>query len=517
FTTSKLQQEAANKLVFSAKKTMTLAQKLYEGVNTTKFGMAGLITYMRTDSVRTDPEALTNLREYITKEYGKQFLSNELVIYTKKGTNKVQDAHEAIRPSSLEYNPDDVKNDLDPDEFKLYNLIWNKFVASQMAPAVMDQTAAILEANKHFFKANGSQIKFAGFRTVYLEDLEKYSKKKDKDEEEEDENSTILPPLKKSENLKPVEIPSMLEHWTNPPPRYGEAMLVKELEEKGIGRPSTYAAIISNIQDRGYVDKIEGRFMPSELGIMVCRMLVESFPEIMDVDFTAGMEDLLDKIEEGEVAWKKVLKEFWAPFEKTLEKAKEEMKNIKKQSIPSGLKCIKCKTGDYMIKWGRNGQFLACSNYPDCNSTQDFKKHVDGSIEIIPKQYAKGKCPACAARLVVKKGRYGRFVTCENYPICKTTLPYMLEEHCPRCKTGNFTEKTSRYGKLFYGCSNYPNCNNAMWARPVAIDCPQCGYPVMGLRQTKKGNMLECPGCKHKMPAPEQPTQPTGLQKASSQ
>lgn len=509
FTTSKLQQEAAHKLGFTAKRTMAVAQRLYEGVNTKKFGMVGLITYMRTDSVRTDPEALENLRKFISTQYGKDFVAPEAVIYKKKGTSKVQDAHEAIRPSDLMYSPDEVKNDLEPDEFKLYCLIWNKFIASQMAPAIIDQTSLVLEVKGHYFRASGGQVKFAGFRTVYLEAAEKAKKKKadeknnNGNDDDDDEVSGILPPLALQEVLHPTEAPSSQEHWTTPPPRYGEAMLVKELEENGIGRPSTYAAIISNIQDRGYVEKIEGRFRPTELGVMVCRMLEQSFPEIMNIEFTAQMEDQLDQIEDGTILWRKVLKDFWGPFEKTLEKAKAEMKDIKKQSIPTGIKCHKCKTGEYQIKWGRNGQFLACSNYPECNSTQDFKRHADDSIEIIPKEYAKEKCPNCGARLVVKKGRYGRFFTCENYPNCKTNLPYTLDVTCPKCKKGKFCEKTSRYGKLFYGCTAYPDCDNAMWIKPVQHECPNCHYPVMGLRENKKGKTLECPQCKHKIPLAE--------------
>jgi DNA topoisomerase-1 len=331
FTTSKLQQEAANKLGFTAKKTMMIAQMLYEGVQLRDHGLQGLITYMRTDSVRTEPEAMKAVREFIKKKYGKDFLSLEEITYKKKGTSKVQDAHEAIRPTSLEFTPDEVRGDLDADQQKLYELIWNKFISSQMSQAVIDQTTVTFESHGHFFKSNGSIIKFPGFRTVYLESMaEKQSKKDEDSEESDDPKSGLLPEISEGEIFSPKKAIDMEEHWTSPPPRFNEASLVKALEEDGIGRPSTYAAIISNIQDRGYVEKTENRFIPTELGSVVCKMLIESFPDVMDIEFTAKVEELLDKIEEGDIHWKKVLREFWKGFELTLEKAKEEMKNLKK-------------------------------------------------------------------------------------------------------------------------------------------------------------------------------------------
>ncbi len=510
FTTSKLQQEAANKLGFTAKKTMMIAQMLYEGINLRDHGMQGLITYMRTDSVRTEPEALKSVREFILKKYGKDHLATDELIYKKKGTSKVQDAHEAIRPTSLEFTPDEVRGDLDPDQQKLYELIWNKFVSSQMSQAVIDQTTVSFEAGGHFFRSNGSIIKFAGFRTVYLESIAEKNKRDDDSEEESDDQvgvkSNLLPEIKEGETFTPKSPLESEEHWTAPPPRYNEASLVKALEEDGIGRPSTYAAIISNIQDRGYVEKIENRFIPTELGSVVCKMLVESFPDVMDVEFTAKVEELLDKIEEGDVSWKKVLREFWKGFELTLEKAKDEMKNLKKQSIPTGLKCVKCKDGEYQIKWGRNGQFLACSNYPDCNSTEDFKKTLDGKIIIVEKEFANDPCPTCKKRMVIKKGKFGKFLACEEYPTCMTTLPFTLDVVCPECKKGKFAEKKSRYGKIFYGCSNYPDCSNAMWSRPYQFACKKCAHPVMGEKFTKKnGKQLECPKCRYRVDMSETP------------
>lgn len=320
------------------------------------------------------------------------------------------------------------------------------------------------------------------------------------------DKKNILPDLNVGETFLPVEEAKAEEHWTNPPPRYNEASIVKALEENGIGRPSTYAAIISNISGRGYVEKNENRFEPTELGIVVCRMLIENFPEIMDVKFTARVEEELDKIEEGSIKWNKVVKDFWKDFEKTLAKAKEEMKNLKKTLIPTGIKCKKCSVGEYHIKWGRNGQFLACSNYPECNSTEDFKKHLDGTIEILPKTYHFAPCPTCGKRMVVKKGKYGRFCTCEDFPKCNTTLPYTLDVNCPECKTGRFAEKRSRFGTFFYGCSNYPDCQNAMRTLPRNFTCQSCGYPVMGQRETKRdGKHLQCPKCKYKVAIEDTP------------
>lgn len=534
FTTSKLQQEAANKLSFPAKKTMMVAQKLYEGIEIAGQGMTGLITYMRTDSVRTDPTALTEVRKFIENKYGRDYLPEEPIIYKRKGNNKIQDAHEAIRPASLEFPPELVKNDLGPDEYKLYELIWNKFVSSQMAQSLIDQTTVSLEVNNHFFKAFGSIIKFPGFRTVYLESkAEKRSKRggsngsedgnedseasgenggngegletndlNDSSENGADEGNAesfdrSLPKLSVGEVVSPIKDPESREHWTSPPPRYSDASIVKDLEEKGIGRPSTYASIISNIVDRGYVEKKETRYYPTELGSVVCNMLITSFPNIMDIEFTAKVEGLLDRVEEGDVKWTKVLNDFWVPFELTLKKAKDEMKNLKKIEVPTGIQCPKCKTGEYMIKWGRNGQFFACSNYPECTSTEDFVRHLDGSYEIIPKKYTDKKCASCGQRMIVKKGRFGQFLACEDYPNCKTTAPYTLNVICPDCKTNELAEKRSRFGRPFYGCSGYPNCNFAMWWYPVQKTCPHCECTVLGQRESKKaGKYFQCPKCK---------------------
>ena len=498
FTTSKLQQEAAHKLGFTAKRTMMAAQKLYEGVSLTEHGMQGLITYMRTDSVRTEPEFIDVVRSHIQKKYGKDYLPASPIIHKKKGSSKVQDAHEAIRPTNLDYTPDSIKGDLDSDQEKLYHMIWNKFVSSQMSQAIIDRTTLSFECQKHFFRANGSVIKFPGFRAVYLDSSGE--KKGGKKGDDWDRSSGLLPKLEKGEKLAFAKGPILSEHWTAPPPRYNEASIVKDLEEKGIGRPSTYASIISNIQDRGYVEKIENRFHPTELGTVVCQMLIESFPDIMNVGFTASIEKLIDGIEEGNIKYKKVLKDFWKDFKKSLEKAKEEMKNLKRQLIPTGISCRKCKKGEYFIKWGRNGRFLACSSYPDCNSTHDFQQTGDGEIKILPKNWFHDACPSCHKKMEVKTGRYGRFVRCEDYPQCETTLPYTLPINCPDCKTGKFAEKKGRYNKIFYGCTNYPDCTNAIWSRPYEQNCAGCGYPLMVYRETRReGKQLQCPRCKFKM------------------
>ena len=502
FTTSKLQQEAANKLGFPAKKTMMTAQRLYEGIQLTDHGLQGLITYMRTDSVRSDPETVEQVRNYIKKTYGKEYLPQKALSYNrKKSSTKIQDAHEAIRPTNLAFTPDTVRGDLDDGQQKLYELIWNKFIASQMSQAVIDQTTVSFQCQKHFFRANGTVIKFAGFRTIYLEaKADKISRRGGNEQDQESySKNVILPEMTLGESLKCIKGPGKKEHWTTPPPRYNEASIVRDLEEKGIGRPSTYASIISNIQDRGYVNKTENRFHPTELGTVVCQMLIESFPDIMNINFTANIEELLDKIEDGSISWKKVLKDFWNDFEKTLEKAKEEMKNLKKQLILTKIKCQKCSDGTYAIKWGKNGQFLACSQYPACNSTHDFKQGVDGQIHLLPKNWFNDLCPTCNKRLEIKTGRYGRFVRCEDFPHCETTLPYTLPITCPKCKKGKFAEKKSRYGKFFYGCSHYPKCENALWSKPFDFACKSCGHSIMIERMTKReGRQLQCPECKYK-------------------
>ena len=387
-----MQQEAARKLGFSAKKTMTLAQHLYEGINLGDMGTTGLITYMRTDSVRIEPGAIQSVREFITQTYGKEYIPTEPNVYKSK--KSAQEAHEAIRPTSLEFTPEKVQHFLDKDEFRLYQLIWNRFVASQMNPAVYDATAVDVVAidkgkREQRFRATGSVIKFPGFTAVYSEGKDAQDVAAD-----EDERALKLPDIKEGDSVANKAL-NPTQHFTQPPPRFTDASLIRELEERGIGRPSTYASILSNLQDREYVEKRDGgRYFPSELGTVVTELLVGAFPDVLNSEFTADMENQLDDIEEGKSDWIKTLKTFWKPFEKTLEAAKISMKNIKRQEIPTNVKCEKC--GCIMnIKWGKLGSFLACSGYPECKNTQDFKKDDQGNIVIVPKEFTDKKCETC--------------------------------------------------------------------------------------------------------------------------
>ena len=483
FITSRLQQEAARKLGFSAKKTMTLAQKLYEGSDLGDLGTHGLITYMRTDSVRTEPAALQSVREYITEQYGKDHLPAEPNIYKSK--KSAQDAHEAIRPASLEFFPEKVRPFLEKDSFRLYQLIWNRFVASQMNPAVYDQTAIdILAKDKvgraQQFRATGSVLKFAGFTAVYG----------DTEDDNKDDDSKVLKLPKLTEgdgvaakNLNPTQ------HFTQGPPRYTDASLIRELEEKGIGRPSTYATILSNIQDREYVEKRETRFYPSELGTVVTELLVASFPDILNSEFTASMEDQLDSIAEGKSDWKKTLQTFWKPFEKTLEQAKIDMKNVKRQEVPTDIKCEKC-THTMVIKWGKLGSFLACSNYPECKNTQDFKKDEQGNIVIVPKEFTDKKCEKCGNPMVIKGGKFGKFLACSDYPNCKFTDAVTLGIHCPMCEPGEIAQRQSRYRRVFFSCNKWPKCTFATWDKPIEKACPQCKFPILTEKITKRAGLM---------------------------
>ena len=505
FTTSRLQQEASHKLAFPSKKTMQVAQKLYEGVDIKGKGRTGLITYMRTDSVRSEPIAIEEVRKLISEKYGPEYLPEAAVVHVKKkGDAKVQDAHEAIRPTNLDLPPESVRDSLDYDEFRLYSLIWNKFVASQMNPAILDQTTISFMVNGHCFKSSGSVVRFPGFKAVFSDSADE--KKDKKGEEEEKEQTPALPNVDMDEALKPVEPPKLLEKWTQPPPRFNEGSLVKELEEKGIGRPSTYAAIIANIIDKTYVKKEESRFIPTDLGISLCGMLVKNFPVQMDIGFTAKMEKQLDAIEDGEQDWKELLKEFWTNLAKTIEEVKVALPSIPREPRKvesTGIKCVKCETGTYVIKKGKDGEFLGCSNYPECKSTQKFKKSKKGEIQIVePKRdYADFPCPTCGKRMVLIKGSSGKFYGCEDYPTCKTTRPVPLDVTCNVCNEGKFIEKTSKNGNKFYSCSRYPDCKNAIWDKPLANDpCPKCNAPFLVLKEKKdekkKHKYKECPNCK---------------------
>ncbi|MBI3016931.1 MAG: type I DNA topoisomerase [Deltaproteobacteria bacterium] len=482
FITSKLQQDAAHKLGFTAKKTMTLAQMLYEGIELGSEGAHGLITYMRTDSTRLSNEAVSAVRDYIVQKYGKEYLPAAPNIY--KSQKAAQEAHEAIRPTSVEFPPDIVKPYLDKDLFRLYELIWNRFVACQMSQAILDQTTLNIEAGgKHLFRATGQVVKFNGFLAVYQEEREEIQRKKGEEEAEGDAEK-LLPPVKEKDVLD-LQTLTPNQHFTEPPPRFAEASLVKALEENGIGRPSTYASILAAIQDREYVEKKENRFYSTELGQLVTELLVKSFPEIMDVEFTAGMEEKLDLVEEGKVDWVKMLKDFYEPFSQTLKKAKLQMRDVKKEEMKTEHICDKCKS-PMVVKWGRRGKFLACSSYPECKNTKEIAISESGKVEIQAQEVTDEKCDKCSSPLMVKQGRFGRFLACSKYPDCKFTKSYTLGISCPlKGCGGEIVEKRSRGGKVFFSCSNYPKCKFATWYAPVKKPCPSCKAPFLVLKTTK--------------------------------
>jgi DNA topoisomerase-1 len=481
FTTSTLQQEAGRKLRFTAKRTMTVAQRLYEGVDLGAEGLVGLITYMRTDSVRVADEALAAVRKHIGSVYGAAFLPQSPNVYRSKKT--AQEAHEAIRPTSMEYPPDRVRKLLHADEYKLYALIWNRFVASQMQPAVYDQTTIDVRAGDYTLRATGSVLKFDGYLAVYAEG---------KDESDDSDESPPLPEVVEGEELKLLEL-TPAQHFTQPPPRFTEASLVKELEEDGIGRPSTYAQILSTIQEKEYVQKVDGRFQPTELGFLVTDLLVEHFPEILGVQFTARMEDELDEVEDGKIEWIDVLREFYERFRGTLERAHVEMRDVKREEIPTEHNCEKCGR-TMVIKWGRNGQFLACSGYPECRNTKEFMRDAEGKVRIVQEERTDELCPECGSAMVVKRGRFGRFFACTRYPDCKGTKPFTTGVACPEAGCdGMLTEKRSKRGKVFYSCTNYPRCKFAIWDKPVPRPCPLCRAPFLTERITKRdGATVRC-------------------------
>jgi len=495
FVTSKLQQEAARKLGFQPKRTMQLAQQLYEGVELGSEGSVGLITYMRTDSTRISADALAAVRQHIQARYGKNYLPGKPNTFrSKKGA---QDAHEAIRPTSLEYTPERVRRYLRRDLFQLYSLIWDRFVASQMVPAVYDQTLFDIPVREALFRATGQQIKFDGFMKVYIEGRDERATPangEDDGEDAADDASGVLPDLQKGDTLNLLALEPR-QHFTQPPPRYTQASLIKELDERGIGRPSTYAAIISNILDREYVIQNEGRSLaPTDLGFLVTDLLVESFPDILNVEFTAGMEDELDKIEIGKEKWTKAMKRFYTPFSRDLKKAEKEMRDVKRQEVPTDLDCDKCGA-KMVIKWGRNGEFLACPQYPECKNTKNFKRDDNGGIEIVPEEEVNESCELCGRPMLLRWGKFGKFLGCSGYPDCKNIQPLEkpvdLGVECPECKQGSIKERKSRWGKIFYGCDRYPECKFASWDKPIAVACPKCGSPILVEKVTKRAGRTQ--------------------------
>jgi DNA topoisomerase-1 len=552
FITSKLQQEAFKKLRFTVKKTMQVAQRLYEGIELGPDGSVGLITYMRTDSTRISQDALGAVREKIAQTYGEDYLPEKPNFYRSK--KDAQDAHEAIRPSYVERDPESIKKYLSKDEYALYKLIWNRFVASQMLPAVYDETVADIEAAAYLLRAKGSTLRFKGFLAVYEESPDEKQETKPKDEPAvspvedtaPETDAGQLPPLKEGDRLTLKKLDTD-QHFTQPPPRFSEATLVKELEENGIGRPSTYASIIGTIEAREYMEKREGKLYPTELGFLVTDLLVEHFKDIMDVEYTAALEAELDEIEEGNDNLLNTLNQFWKKFKKDLDLASKTMKDVKRMEEKTDEVCDKCGK-PMVIKWGRYGKFLACSGYPDCKNTrqlagaegdggpelhEDVAKEVctnDGQPMVLKKgrfgpflacsnypeckvtkrlvRGAEGKlqvetlapideaCPDCTKPLMWRRGRFGAFVACSDYPNCKYIKKKEAKEiglACPECGQGQVVERKGRWGRSFYGCKRYPECKFTAYHRPIPEPCPDCGRPYLLEKETKKeGKVVFC-------------------------
>jgi DNA topoisomerase-1 len=496
FITSRLQQEAARKLGYAPSRTMRVAQHLYEGIELGAEGPVGLITYMRTDSVRVADDALAEVRRLIGARYGAEYLPEQPVAYrSKKGA---QDAHEAIRPTLLDRPPDAVAAFLSAEELALYSLIWNRFVASQMMPVVFDQTAVDITTADTTFRASGQVMKFAGFIRVYTEGRD------EEPAEDEDDDEHSLPPLAVGEALALRELVPA-QHFTQPPPRFSQATLIKELEEQGIGRPSTYAAIMSTILAKEYVaEDRQRRLRPTELGFLVTDLLVQAFPDILNVEFTAGMENVLDEIEDGKQNWVAAIRRFYQPFARDLEHAAEHMRDVKRQGQPTEIPCAKC--GAHMVvKWGRSGEFLACSRYPECKSTANFERDGDGVIRLAPEETTSEVCDQCGRPMQIRFGRYGKFLGCSGYPECKTVRPLVRPVptgiQCPDCQQGEIMEKRSRGGKTFFSCGRYPSCRFATWDRPVREACPRCAAPFVVEKTTKRaGTVRRClsEGCTYK-------------------
>jgi len=492
FITSTLQQEAFKKLRLRATRTMRLAQDLYEGVEIPGEGSVALITYMRTDSVRISKEAQNEALEYILKTYGKEYYPpNHVNVFKNK--RDAQDAHEAIRPTSMEWTPEKLAPHLSKEYLTLYTMIWNRFLASQMAPAIFDQTTIEIDANgKYLLRATGSVVKSQGFLVLYREESE--------DNGAAEEGEKAFPPIGEKDALACKDVLPE-QHFTKPPPRYTEATLVKALEEKGIGRPSTYATIVETIQKRKYVQAEKGRLMPTELGCTVNELLVESFPKILDVEFTAKMEEQLDEVEEGKTDWQAVLTAFYGPFEDSLATAAQQMRNLRKEAIPTEEVCDKCGK-PMVIRWGRFGKFLACSGYPECRNTKELGENGGESAAETEKLVAGKTCPTCGSAMIVKTGRAGRFIACTKYPECKTTMSLGIGVDCPEPGCGGeVVEKRSKKGRLFFSCSRYPECKFASWDKPRKESCPVCGGNYLVEKYTRDGQLtLRCPqkGCRYK-------------------
>ncbi|OGO90265.1 MAG: DNA topoisomerase I [Coxiella sp. RIFCSPHIGHO2_12_FULL_42_15] len=493
FITSTLQQEAARKLGFSASKTMQIAQQLYEGIDTGD-GPVGLITYMRTDSVTLATEAVDEIRQAIAEKYGKENLPDEPRIFKTKSKN-AQEAHEAIRPTSALTHPDDIKSYLSTDQFKLYQLIWRRAVASQMIEATLNTVAVDFSAGHSVFRANGSTIVTPGFIAVYQEGF---------DEKQKDDDDKMLPSMEEGDAI-PVSAIRGEQHFTEPPPRFSEASLVKALEEHDIGRPSTYASIINTLKNRKYVDLDNKRFKATDVGRVVNRFLTHYFTQYVDYDFTAHLEDDLDAVARGDRAWIPLLQDFWKPFIRLVLTTD---KNVKRSDVTQEKideKCPKCDA-PLSIRLGKRGRFIGCTTYPECDYTRNLE---DDSSE--PEVVENRQCPKCKHDLVIKHGRYGKFIGCSHYPDCNHMEPLEKPKdttvECPKCKQGHILQRKSRRGKIFYSCERYPKCDYAIWNEPLAEPCPTCQWPILSIKITKKsGRQKVCPqqDCKYIAAFPEE-------------
>ena len=507
FITSTLQQEASRKLHLTAARTMSIAQKLYEGVELGSEGSVGLITYMRTDSTRLSNDAVAQVRDFVQQLFGANYIPERPRVYSsKKGA---QDAHEAIRPTDITLTPERVAPYLDQPSLDLYSLIWRRTVACQMIDAALERTRIEIPVEKYLFVANGSVVKFEGYLRIYQEGRDESGKSESDSEGAEPvllEDDEQLPPVQAGDKLTVHELGGA-QHFTQPPPRYTEAGLIRELEKQGIGRPSTYAAIISTIQDKEYVNKEAGTFRPTDLGFMITDLLTESFPQIMDVKFTAMMEDQLDRVEDGSVDWVELLHSFYTPFAKRLEEAATQMRNVKSEVVPTEHVCDKCGS-PMVIRWGRNGKFLACSAFPKCRNTKPVAEDADGNVTIAEEEKIDRTCPTCGKPLAVKSGKRGRFLACTGYPECKTTQPYPIGVPCgrPGCE-GELVERRSARGAVFYSCNRYPECKFSVFERPYKEFCDKCNKAQFFIGQGAKKKVLCCEnqGCQFEnaTPAPE--------------
>jgi DNA topoisomerase-1 len=487
FITSTLQQEGVRKLGFTAKRTMRVAQQLYEGIDVGE-GAVGLITYMRTDSVNLADEALNQIREFISDKYGHDNLPESARIFKTKSKN-AQEAHEAIRPTSIHITPESIKNYLDADQYKIYNLIWKRTVACQMIHATIDTVAVDFSCGEgNLLRANGSTIANPGFLQVYEEDTDDSAKTNDGSKEK------FLPAMETGDKIS-LKAMRAEQHFTEPPPRYSEASLVKTLEEFGIGRPSTYASIISTLQDREYVEVDNKRFRPTDVGRVVNKFLTEYFTQYVDYDFTAKLEDQLDAISRGEVEWVPMLKDFWSPFKERVTKIDEtvQRKDVTQEQIDEA--CPKCGK-PLSIRLGRRGRFIGCTGYPECDYTRNV--NADENDEKQDEVVEGRTCPKCESALVIKTGPYGKFIGCSNYPKCRFIEPLEKPKdtgvQCPECQQGTMLQRKSRRGKIFFSCSNYPKCKYATWNEPIDEACPQCHWPILTLKVTKRwGTQKLCP------------------------